>query len=51
MAKRAKQPSKASVSAASMKGKMNPHEVEHAEGNKRTSQNQQYKQHNMQGYQ
>lgn len=46
MARLKKNPSKAGVSAASVKGNAGP-TVERAGGGKRTSQNQQYKQHNM----
>jgi hypothetical protein len=48
MAKRQKSPSKTAVSAASVKGNAGP-TVELDGGGKKTSQNQQYKQHNMQG--
>jgi YuzL-like protein len=46
MARLKKEPSKAGVSAASVKGNAGPTN-ENAGGGKRTSQNQQYKQHNM----
>lgn len=46
MARLKKDPSKAGVSAASVKGSSGPTN-EHAGGGKRTSQNQQYKQPNM----
>lgn len=46
MARLKKQPSKAGVSAASVKGNAGPTN-EQAGGGKRTSQNQQYKRNNM----
>ncbi|MBA2871451.1 hypothetical protein HNQ85_001721 [Anoxybacillus calidus] len=48
MAKQKKNPSKAAVSAASVKGNAGP-TVELDGGGKQTSQNQQYKKNNMQG--
>jgi hypothetical protein len=48
MAKMKKNPSQRGISAASVKGNAGP-TVEMDGGGKRTSQNQQYKRHNMQG--
>lgn len=48
MARLKKNPSERGVSAASLKGNAGP-TVEADGGGKRTSQNQQYKKHNMQG--
>ncbi|MFC3886659.1 YuzL family protein [Bacillus songklensis] len=47
MARLKKSPSKAGVSAASVKGNAGPN-IERDGGGKRTSQNQQYKKQNMQ---
>jgi hypothetical protein len=48
MAKMKKNPSQRGISAASVKGNAGP-TVERDGGGKHTSQNQQYKRHNMQG--
>ncbi|WP_083978955.1 YuzL family protein [Bacillus alveayuensis] len=47
MVKQKKNPSKAAVSAASVKGNAEP--TVEMDGGKQTSQNQQYKKNNMQG--
>ncbi|MFN2744188.1 MULTISPECIES: YuzL family protein [unclassified Bacillus (in: firmicutes)] len=49
MVRERKNPSSAAVSAASMKGNAGPDYKKEDAGGKRTSQNQQYKKHNMGG--
>ncbi|WP_077735534.1 YuzL family protein [Bacillus sonorensis] len=49
MVRERKNPSSAAVSAASMKGNAGPDYKKEDAGGKRTSQNQQYKKHNMAG--
>ncbi|ATH93066.1 YuzL family protein [Bacillus glycinifermentans] len=49
MVRERKNPSSAAVSAASMKGSAGPDYKKEDAGGKRTSQNQQYKKHHMDG--